>query len=417
MLYKFVKKMVLTIPPIRRKYEKLNGLRSDIENLRNQNNALNLKLGNYSFLIDKLDKLHDDVVESILGGNKERKQYVCNWPFSRVQIEQNGDVITCCTTYLKQGKSIYSIGNVFSNSFEEIWNSDKAKKLRYTVSLGNFEYCTNKCPILNNPSLYPTIMMSRKDAGYHYDNWEDCFLNKTPTNLFLSIDPTCNLYCPSCRNNIRMRSDSENEKINYILNNFVRPALKDCESLTLDGCGEFLVSKQYEQFLYTITKSEFPKLKLAFFTNAQLFTPERWKKFSNLLGMNIEIDISIDAASKEVYEKLRRGGKWETLCKNMEYISSLKTAGHIKEIKLRFVVQKGNAHQLEDFVELGKKWNIDAIYFQRLGNYGNFTDEAFAEQSIFSHKNTLLRDEVVKTINKLINETKDLAVFDEGNLY
>jgi MoaA/NifB/PqqE/SkfB family radical SAM enzyme len=129
------------LPPIRKKYEELNNLRSDKEkiriqlesslyendNLRNQNNVLNIQLGRYSFLIDKLDKLHDDVVESAFGGNQERKQYICDWPFSRVQIEQNGDVFTCCTTYLKQGKSDYSIGNIFENSFEEIWNSDKAK--------------------------------------------------------------------------------------------------------------------------------------------------------------------------------------------------------------------------------------------------------------------------------------------------
>jgi len=422
--------MLLTIPPIRKKYEELNSLRSDkenikiqlesslheIDNLRNLNNALNIQLGRYSFLIDKLDNLHNDVVESTWGGNQERKNYICNWPFSRVQIEQNGDVLTCCTTYLKQGKSDYSIGNIFTNSFEEIWNSDKAKKLRYAVSCGNFEYCTKKCPALNNPSLYPAIMLSRKDTDYHYDRWEDCFLNTTPVKIHLAIDSTCNLSCPSCRNNLGIRSDSEKEKTNYILNNFVRPALKDCESITMDGCGEFLASKQYEQFLYTITKSEFPKLKLIFFTNAQLLTPDRWKKFSNLWGMNIQIGVSIDAASKEVYEKLRRGGKWEILCSNMEYISSLKTAGHIREITLRFVVQKENAHQLEGFVELGKKWNADSIRFQRLGNYGTFSEEAFAEQDIFSPENSLLRDEVIQTITKLIHETIDLKVFDEGNL-
>jgi MoaA/NifB/PqqE/SkfB family radical SAM enzyme len=213
-----------------------------------------------------------------------------------------------------------------------------------------------------------------------------------------------------------MKSDFENEKVNIILQDFIRPALKNCKSIVLDGCGEFLASKSWERFLKTISKAEFPSLELIFFTNGQLFTPERWEKFSNLKGMPISVGLSIDAASKDVYEELRRGGKWETLCRNMEYISSLKASGDVVNVTMRFVVQKKNIHQLEDFVLLGKKWNVDTIRFQRLGNYGTFSESEYFDSNVFSQDNPL-RAEAVRIMTKLTRDKYEgIKIYEEGCL-
>ena len=407
LMNKYLKKIVFMIRPVKRMYK-------DLENLRSQIGSLNAQLGRNAYVINLLDKLHEDAVESAWDKNNERKRWICQLPFTRVQIEAGGNVYTCCPDYLKQGNNSYCIGNIFANSFEEIWNSDKAKKLRYSVSQGNFEYCTVKCPMRMNPILYPDIMLPRENTSYRYDRWQDCSQEKSPTNIMTCIDSSCNLYCLTCRNHIHTKSDSENEQINHILENFVRPALRDSKQLTLDGSGDFLVSKPYLQFLQNISKSEYPSLQLSFFTNGQLFTPGNWEKFSNLRGMEISIGVSIDAASKDVYEKIRRGGKWETLCKNMEYISSLKISGLINKIIMRFVVQKGNFHQLEDFVSLGKKWYADTICFQRLINHGLLTPAIYAEEDVFSPENPL-RAGTIRIITKLMRET-EVKVLEEGCL-
>ena len=407
LMNKYLKKIALMIRPVKRMYK-------DLENLRREIESLHAQLGRNAYVINLLDRLHEDAVESAWDKNNERKRWICEWPFTRAQIDANGDVYTCCPDYLKRGNNSYCIGNIFADSFERIWNSDKAKKLRFSVSQGNFEYCTVKCPALNNPSLYQSRMLSRRETGYSYDRWQDCSLEKSPIDIMTCIDATCNLYCITCRNHIHINSESQNENINHILENFVHPALRDCTHFTLDGGGEFLASKPYEKFLQKISKTENPFLRLSFFTNGQLFTPKNWKKFSNLRGMEIFIGVSIDAATKDVYEKIRRGGKWETLYENMEYISSLKVSGEIKNITMRFVVQKGNFHQLEDFVALGKKWRADTICFQRLLNYG-LAPAIYAEEDVFSPENPL-RTEAIQVMTRLTCETVGIRVVEEGCL-
>lgn len=378
------------------------------ERIEEELEILRGQIGRYVYVIDKLDKLHEDVVEAAWNEDSERKKWVCTRPFTSVQIFQGGEVYTCCPDWLKQSASgFYSIGNIFTDSLEEIKNSEKAQKLRYSVSQGNFEYCTNRCPRIVNPSSYPDCMLPRDKSAYNYNSWQNCSLNYFPTEIDLCIDPICNLYCITCRNQMFMKADCE--KIHSVLKNYIYPELKNCTRLLLDGCGEFLASKPYEQFLKMISKAEFPSLNLNFITNGQLFTPERWEKFSNLKGMKINISISIDAASKDVYEKIRRGGKWETLCENMEYISSLKTLGGINEIGINFVVQKENFHQLEDFVQLGKTWRADKVGFIRLMNNIGLSPAAFAEQDVFSQENPA-RDHVLREMAKLIKETTDIKV-------
>lgn len=44
----------------------------------------------------------------------------CESPFFHIEVFPNGDVFTCCCDYIK-----WSIGNIFENTFEEVWNSKK----------------------------------------------------------------------------------------------------------------------------------------------------------------------------------------------------------------------------------------------------------------------------------------------------
>jgi len=216
--------------------------------------------------------------------------------------------------------------------YEEVWNSDIVKKLRYSVLHGNFEYCNIAyCNMLKNPPAYEKIMLPRNEAQHisKYEKWQDCHLETTPTQIHLACDTSCNMHCASCRDKVHVNSDAENEKLTHLLENFVRPALGDCTLLSCLGSGEFFASKPISNFYQSLSKNIYPALKLVFLSNGTLFTPERWEKLSNLKGMVEKIAISIDAASKDTYESLRRGGQWEPLCRNLEYISSLRKTNYI----------------------------------------------------------------------------------------
>lgn len=152
-----------------------------------------------------------------------------------------------------------------------------------------------------------------------------------------------------------MMSAEESEKLTRILMEKVRPLLGQCEQLSLLGSGEFLVSKATSVLLKSLSHQEFPQLKLDILTNGQLFTKERWETYSNLDGMPLTIRVSIDGATKETYESLRRGGKWETICQNMEYLGNAKKHGQIQSLGIHFVMQRDNFREAEAPCGAGEK--------------------------------------------------------------
>jgi MoaA/NifB/PqqE/SkfB family radical SAM enzyme len=368
-----------------------------------------------SYFMEKLIKLHNDIVDLAWSGDKQLQQWVCMEPFNTAYIINNGIVTPCALFRIKYGSYF---GNLHNDSLEDIWNSDNAKRLRYSVSKGNFEYCDRVCPVLMYPAANPGKMLPRESVEFKYNTWHDCSLNTGPTFIHINFDLSCNLYCTSCREHVKINTDEENKKVADMLEKLVRPALKTCKWLQASGGGEFFASKPILEFYRTLTPKEFPLLKLIIYTNGILFTPERWNSLQNLKGMLHEVKVSIDAATKDTYERLRRGARWEMLCDNMGYISSLKSSGEVSKITMCFVVQSANFREMRGFVELAKKWQADEVVFQPLRNLGRGTypDKSFSEQNVSVPENPHY-DEVVKELKSLIQE-KELTVranFSLGN--
>jgi len=196
-----------------------------------------------------------------------------------------------------------------------------------------------------------------------------------------------------------------------MLINAVVPMLKDCKLLTISG-GEFFVSNAYQAFVKTLSSEKYPQLKLEILTNAQLFTPSRWNYLENIHDMMSIIKVSIDAASKETYERIRIGGFWEKLCDNIEFISSLRHVKKIDKLVISFVVQQGNFREMPQFVELGRHWGVDRVVFTRLGNFGAYTLDEHKQHDVFDSSH--IHYEEAKNILQQIKEgTKDIFIQEE----
>ena len=62
------------------------------------------------------------------------------------------------------------------------------------------------------------------------------------------------------------------------------------------------------------------------------------------------VDVSIDHGTKDTYEnKTRLGGHWETLLKNLKFISTIKS---INFFRISYVVQNDNYKEMELALEL-----------------------------------------------------------------
>ncbi len=373
--------------------------------------AMEEEINFWKFRHAETSMLHEQVVERNWAGDRSRGAYTCSHPFERIEILPRGEVYTCCSGAVKSG---YSIGNIYTDDFDQMWNCDKVKKLRYSVTKGQFEYCLDHCMWLANRDrlddreiLHP---VQKKDGRvYPYTCWQDCTVLSMPKFVTLGCDETCNLQCLSCRSSKRALNREASQKVLKMLTEKVRPILENCSWLEMLSTGEVFASFACCEFLKTLNREEFPNLKLSFITNAQLFTRSKWAELKNIWEVPMLFYISMDAAKAATYEKLRLGAKWDILCENMKLISELRRHGNLINLTLNFVVQEENYQQMQAFTELGKRWGANAVRFQLLTNWGTNTDEEYREKNVFDEKNPC-RKEAVEILTRLVHETRGITV-------
>jgi len=278
--------------------------------------------------------------------------------------------------------------------------------------MGNLEYCNSFCRelkigVVNKPEY---CLKYRHDYNFDFKNVDDCELDIYPKQITLSCDESCNLYCSSCRNKRKILPKDESIELYNILIAKLLPLMKDCEQLALLGSGDFFASQACMDFVKHITHEKFPKLCLYLVTNAQLFNETNWSKFDNLNNVPIKIAVSIDSVNKECYEKIRRGGKWEVLLNNLEYIKYLKQMGQIVSIRFNFVVQLENFMDMKDFVSLAKKYDADEVWFQRMSNWGTSSQLEFSKIDVFDRNNQYYSEASI--LLEEIKGNKDIQVLE-----
>ena len=269
----------------------------------------------------------------------EYKKNICVYPFYHAEIDFNGEVYCCCPDYT----NFYSFGNIFEQSFEEIWFGEKWSNFRY--NLLNDNYC--KCNLEMCNGLDDHQMQSK-------DIVIDAFEEKLfPMHITLSIDSICNVQCVMCRdwnyplNAVeRQRLEDKFEDLVYMM--------KDAEEVTLDGAGEVFASTFHKKLIREAT-SRYPQLKFDILTNGLRCNEQVIKEYGLEDRIN-SITISLHAGRKGTYSRIVRNSDWCTVIKNIEYVSKLKKAGKINEFSLTFVLSSLNFLDLPRFIKLANKY-------------------------------------------------------------
>jgi len=98
-------------------------------------------------------------------------------------------------------------------------------------------------------------------------------------------------------------------------------------------------------------------------TNGQAFTPRTIKA---LVGKPIYLYVSLDAASKETYAKIRND-RWDMIIPNLVLLNQeRKKKGHLPKIHMVFMPMRVNKDELEDYFRLCEKIEADAFILRPL---------------------------------------------------
>lgn len=298
----------------------------------------------------------------------------CYKPWRSINIDHAGRIFMCdCDGWLP-----YPVGYVFDfESLNDIFNSETAKKIQNSISVGTYEFCdTNECPV-------------KTDIMY-------CKTMENKYVISIGIDDSCNLSCPSCRDEIRYTKDIVKNKNKLLWIDRIKSWIEKVPSyfnvhIYIGSNGEPFASPLYLNLL----ENEFNNQNVIYSIRTNGLLSKRKIKGLNLLPKLNSIDISIDAASKKVYEYVRQPGKWNTLVKNVDYLIELRKNYNFRIVG-NFVIQKANIDDILPFIDWCDERDIVPCFtlLQHWTHFKNFDAECVHRPQDDLHKKFL---EIIKS--------------------
>jgi MoaA/NifB/PqqE/SkfB family radical SAM enzyme len=334
------------------------------------------------------------------------KKYVCTTPFTYLELHKHG-VYSCCPSWLPN--KVGSLENI-----NDIWGSKELTEVQESIIDGTYKFCSKtQCPylaqLITEGVKHPVFTEKNRFNLNEFKNG--------PTNVNFAFDRSCNLSCPSCRNFAIMANGEEIEFIDETIDKITDKFGPSIKMIYLSGTSDPFASKSFRKFLTNFDKTKFPNVNhIHLHTNGLLLNQKMWDNLSNIHDIINTLEVSIDASTKETYEIVRRGGDWDILMKNLDFISTLK----LDKKNISFVVQDTNYKEMEAFyIMITKKFNKRInVFFNKITNWGTYTDGEFLIKQIWNENhpefNLFLKE--LNKINKRYNCTHNMHDIVEKHL-
>lgn len=281
----------------------------------------------------------------------------CTKPWMDLEL---GDTrhATCCPAWLDK--------SAFLRDCREcdpwkIWHAEPFQRLRRTVAAGDTSLC-RKCPWLLSGTT-PRDQLPGTGPAPTYG----------PRVLADLVDRTCNLHCRSCRQHPVARPDDWRERAGKLIGALERFA-PGLEMFSTNQVGDPFASPVSRAALRCVTLRDCPA-ELRICTNG-LLMPHVWPTIPEQTRARLlAVHLSIDAASGETYELLRRGAHWDVLVDAIGWLAMLRESGRPKILLYQFVIQTENWREMPAFVDLARHGRATRVIFTHLRRFGQSKED------------------------------------------
>ncbi|MDK2972546.1 MAG: hypothetical protein PWP23_2301 [Candidatus Sumerlaeota bacterium] len=184
-------------------------------------------------------------------------------------------------------------------------------------------------------------------------------LRSMPYSVQLEVTTKCNLACIMCaRDKYHGRGE---DLADDILDPVLDQILPTAQDIIVSSFGEPLLYPRFRDILLRIEPDS--GLQLGFFTNLLLLTEEMAEELVKRGAAYV--NASIDGASKETYERIRAGGKWETLLEKIELLNAVKRRHNSSTPHLNLCVVGStlNIDETALFVEFARAHGFDSVKY------------------------------------------------------
>lgn len=230
-------------------------------------------------------------------------------------------------------------------------------------------------------------------------NEEEIALRKTvlkskPRVLYCVVTSLCNIKCIMCQI-IKKKWELPERAVDEIIE--LMPYL---EIVKWQG-GEVFLYKRFEELMDHAGRNNVCQ---EIVTNGLLLNENIITK---LVKYNVDLYISAEGITKEIYESVRVGGKFETLINNLNILKRIRSefSGNFTNLGLNVLVMKKNIEQIEFFPEFAREYGFTKLCVNAFG------PDFISDENIFHYnKNIEFEKKITDIKEKLTAKCKNFGI-------
>lgn len=187
-------------------------------------------------------------------------------------------------------------------------------------------------------------------------------LKSKPLLVYAEVSTRCNIKCRMCGKAVHTINPADEGLMSKRTFKKLAKALSPGTKLAMFGRGETLL---HPDFIYFLKLAKKKSAHVSFNTNGQSLS-NKISKAMVQYGQDV-LTISCSAGSKETYEKIHCGGKWDLLWENVSGLLKARQAKFGSKLEgcpliyLEFVVQKDNIQELPELVQRSIEWGLQGL--------------------------------------------------------
>lgn len=252
----------------------------------------------------------------------------------------------------------------------EIWNGEELKKLREEMDSFSFKLGCQQCELMLDSANYKTLKIKHYDTedSALSERYDDSFRKlKYPYRLDFELSNKCNLECIMCNGVYSSSIRKNREKREPLLEVYeteeffeeLKPFLLNAKRINFFGGEPFLIGAYYKIFDFLLEQKSQTLCYIQ--TNGTIYNDKIKRYLENL---NINLSVSLDAATKEVYERIRKNAQYDRVISNIEKFKEALDKNN-KQFFLSPVVCTENLFDLKNILDLANKYRAK-LYFHHL---------------------------------------------------
>jgi MoaA/NifB/PqqE/SkfB family radical SAM enzyme/glycosyltransferase involved in cell wall biosynthesis len=181
-------------------------------------------------------------------------------------------------------------------------------------------------------------------------------VRSTPVQISIELTNDCHCRCLHCFRSYHEFTPSylSPAALTRIPGHF----LDNAEQIDLSNDGESMIHPAWDQVLETIADSG--RRHVTFNTSLTPATPERLRR---MVELGCGVTVSVDGATKETYESIRRGASYDHLLQSLRLLRQYakETAHPDFSLAVNWVLYEQNLSELASFSEMAAEFGVAAI--------------------------------------------------------